>query len=344
VRFRTITTAAILSLLAAPDVRAEGKSVDEASPTERKEAGQIYSDAMADFDKDALEKALAGFRDSYHHVRSPNSHFMIARSLARLGRNAEAYAELDSVIAEADALGTRYADTSRAAGEKREQVRPRVALLTIHVAHAPKGAKYTLGGEPFDPRRLDKPIAVDPGESKVVVTPPGGVEQPWTKTIQAGDSGTIEIDLAPGEKSGVGAAAASHRPYLLEIQGHVVGETLDPPGPAVRGAGVGGRLALEISKTGVLDAMDSLALTAGADWIGTNNQKHVWIPLALQWNVWVLPKFSLFFEPGVALMVGAGTHGSPALDVGVRYQLWRSVSAVGRLGIPGATIGVSLLL
>jgi hypothetical protein len=341
---RAITTLLLLSLFAAPKALAEGKSVDEASPTERKEAGAVYANAMADFDKDDLEKALAGFRDSYHHVRSPNSHFMIARTLARLGRNAEAYSELDAVIAEADALGTRYADTSRAAAEKREQIRPRVALLTVHVTHAPKGTTYAMGGDPLDAERLGKPISVLPGETKVVVTPPGGAPQTWTKTVQAGDSGTLEIDLAPGEKAAAAAAASTHTQYLVEVEAHVVGETLDPPGPATRGAGAGGRLSLELSKTGVLDAGDSLALTAGGDWIGTGVHRHVWIPLVLQWNIWLLPKFSLFFEPGVALMVGAGTHGSPALDVGVRYQVWRKLSVVGRVGIPGATIGVSMLL
>ena len=69
-----------------------------------------------------------------------------------------------------------------------------------------------------------------------------------------------------------------------------------------------------------------------------------WIPLAVQWNIWVLPDLSLMVEPGLSLMVGEGTHGQPALDVGARYRLFRKVFAIGRVGVPGATIGVSILL
>jgi hypothetical protein len=345
VHLRTITLFFVLPLFAATPAHAESKSVDEANATEKKEAGGTYTNAMADFDKSEFEKALTGFRDSYHRVRSPNSHFMIARTLARLGRNAEAYAELDAVIAEADALGEHYAGTAHAAREKREEIRPRVALITVQVAHAPKGTTYSVGGDAIAADKLGTPIAVLPGETKVVATPPGGAERAWTKTIQAGESETLDVDLLTASKTAATSSKTSFHPkYVLEIEPHFVGETLAPPGSATRGAGVGGRLALEVSATGLLGADDSFALTAGGDWIGTSTDPHVWIPLGIQWNIWILRDLSLFFEPGVALMVGAGTHGRPALDFGARYHVWRKLYVVGRIGIPGATIGASLLL
>lgn len=340
---RTATLSLVLSVFAAASAHAGSKSVDEATALEKKEAGSTYANAMADFDKSVFDKALAGFRESYGHVRSPNSHFMIARTLAKLGRNAEAYTELDAVIAEAEALGDRYADTAHAAREKREEIRPRVALITVNVAHASKGTTYSVAGDVVDPDRLGKPIAVLPGETKVLVTPPGGAEQSFTKNIQAGESGTLDVDLTPS--AAAGANEVSYHPkYHLEIEPHVVGETLEPPGTATRGAGAGGHLSLEISRTGLIGAEDSVALTAGGDWIGTSTDPHVWVPLGIQWNVWVLKDLSIFFEPGVALMFGAGTHGRPALDVGLRYHVWKKLSVVGRVGVPVATIGASWLL
>ncbi|HEX7672233.1 MAG TPA: hypothetical protein VF395_21705, partial [Polyangiaceae bacterium] len=171
---RTATLALALSVFASTSAHAGSKSVDEATAQEKKEAGATYANALADFDKNRFDEALAGFRESYGHVRSPNSHFMIARTLAKLGRNAEAYTELDAVITEADALGERYSDTTHAAREKREEIRPRVALITINVAHAKKGTMYSVAGDVVDPDRLGKPMALLPGETKVVVTPPGG--------------------------------------------------------------------------------------------------------------------------------------------------------------------------
>ena len=340
---RPIFAAGLLPLFIATNALAIGKTVDEASPSDKKEAGSIYSDAMVDFDKNDFDKALAGFRESYARVRSPNSRFMIARTLARLGRNAEAYTELDAVIADADALGPHYSDTAHAAREKQEEIRPRVALLTLKIAHAPKGTTYVVGGDSIDESSLAKPIAVLPGETKIAAKPPAGAEQVWTKTIQAGEAGVLEVDLAEPPKDG--ATEPTLRPnYLLEGEAHVVGETLSPPGNATRGAGVGARLSLALSRTGFLGAEDSFALTSGADWIGTSTNPHVWIPVAVQWNIWVLPDVSVLVEPGAALMVGAGTHASPVLDVGLRYRVWRKLSAVGKVGIPGATIGVSMLL
>jgi hypothetical protein len=343
---RASILALLASLLGAAPALAAGKSVTEASPEEATEAGNLYAGAMAEFDRNELEKALAGFRNSYGHVRSPNSHFMVARTLARLGRNTEAYTELEAVVTEADALGDRYADTAHAAREKRDETRARIGLLTVTVGHAPKGTKVLVADEPLDPAMIGKPVPVLPGDTTVSAVTPDGERHPRTVAVAAGASATVELELAkPAQAQAKVAPEPNYHPrYRVELEAHAVGETQDPPGNATRGAGAGGRVAVELLKTGLLGTTDSLAIAAGGDWIGTSTDAHTWVPLVLQWNLWLTPALSLRFEPGAAVMVGAGTYVNPALFAGARFRVFHNLYVSGRVGIPGATLGASLLL
>lgn len=344
---RGLSFAALLApLLVAAPAFAGGKSVDDASAEEKKAAGSLYTTAMADFERSAFEEALKGFRQSYAEVKSPNSHFMIARTLARLGRNAEAYDELTAVIAEADALGGRYGDTVTAAYAKMDEIRPRVGFVVITVTGGPKGMKVLLNDEPLDTARLGKPVPVLPGPTKVSVFTGTGQPHVQSATIEAGATAAVAVDVAPkATEEGAESEPESQRdPYKLEVEAHVVGETLAPPSGASRGAGPGALIGYELLPKALLGALDSVAVTGGFDWIVSSNDPHFLIPLALQWNLWLTRDVSLRLEPGAALLVGAGTSVSPALHFGVRVRVYKRLYATGRLGIPGATLGVALQL
>jgi hypothetical protein len=323
---------------------AAGKSVTEANAAEKRAAAQKYTAAMTAFDKDDLEKALKGFQDSYGIVKSPNSHFMIARTLARLGRNAEAYDELNSVIAEADGLGEKYADTVHAAYSKLDEIKPRVGLLVVTLDNAPKGTTVTVGDEPFDLARLGKPVPVLPGETAVTAAPPGKPKRTGKVRVEAGATASLKLDLATPVPGTPPPEPVNHAPYKVELEAEVVGETLAPPAGATRGAGAGVRASFPVTATGVLGAMDNLALATGLDWIGTSTDPHFYVPAQLQWNIWLTDRISLRFEPGAALLFGAGTRVTPSLYAGARYRIWKNLYVHGRVGIPVATIGASLLL
>lgn len=330
---------------------AEGAHVDKATDTQKRDAETAYLAAMEKFDAGDYDAALEGFERSYDTVASPNSRFMIARTLARLGRNVEAYRELSAVIDQATSLGARYQDTATAARAKRDDIRPRIGLLTIRVFNMPKATRVTIDGKPakVDP---DQPVPVLPGEVTVVAAPPKGA--PVTRTVKIEMGGEAEVRLEPEEeeKTDEPDADAAHveRPghhtdYLIEVEAHGLVSTTDPPSSlAGRGVGVGGRVMVSVLGKGVLPGLnDSLAVGAGGDWVASSSDPHTWIPVVAQYNLWLVPRFSLFLEPGVAFMVGSGRFIRPAVSIGGRYEVAKRIAIIARAGLPLATVGLSYL-
>ncbi|HEX4340509.1 MAG TPA: hypothetical protein VH062_31590 [Polyangiaceae bacterium] len=334
---------ALTCLFASVRSFAAGKAVTDATPADKAAAAKAYSKGMVAFDKNQLEDALTGFRESYAQVKSPNSHFMVARTLARLGRNAEAYDELNGTIAEADGLGAKYADTVHAAYAKLDEIKPRVGFVVVTVVNAPKGTSIMVGDEPVDAPRLGKPIAVLPGDTQISASEPGKPKRIEKVHVDPGGTQSVKLDLSTPDPAIKPPEPVYHPPYRVELEADVVGETLAPPYPVTRGAGAGIRGSFPVVDRGVLGNMDNFALSAGLDWIGSSTDPHFFIPFELQWNLWLTQEFSLRFEPGVALMFGAGTRVVPSLYAGARYRIWRQLYVQGRVGIPVATIGVSML-
>ncbi len=330
--------------VAVPSLAETGHSVDDASAADQKDAQKLYAEGMDHFDHDDYDAALSAFHDSYEHVNSPNSHFMEARSLARLGRNIEAYAALEQVIAETDALGKRYADTARAARDKLAEVRPRIGLLTIKTARVPKGTHYLVSDVPIT--TLEKPIPVLPGETTIVAVTPDGVRHTQTVNVQPGADVTTTVDIvpeAPKPKDTIEEDTA-HIQYHVELEGHIAGETLSTGRDATRGAGPGFRASVVILPRGIINGLnDSLAISSGFDWLGTSDFPHTTVPILAQWNIWLAKDLSLLAEPGAELTFGIGTHIAPSVYAGLRYRVFRSVHITARVGVPNATLGASIV-
>ncbi len=346
-RLSMAAIAGAITLFGSRGAWAAGNTVEGASVEQRKEAGNLYAAAMADFGADRYEAALRGFRESYAIVKSPNSHFMIARTLAKLGRNAEAYEELEAVIAEATALGSKYEDTVTAARAKEEEIRPRIGLLRITVRDLPKGTKVTAGGEPVDPGQFGRDRPVLPGNTLVAFTMPNGAHGEKTAHLDGGGSATVELspDLVPQKTPPPEASSFierdAHGRHVVEIDAHLAIETLEPPGRAARGVGPGGRVGVTLLPQGFLTGLnDEFAVTAGADWIATSNEPHVLVPVAAQYSIWLTQEISAMLEPGLALLAGAGTHVVPVFDVGVRLKLVSRLHFVAKVGMPTSTFGV----
>jgi hypothetical protein len=255
----------------------------------------------------------------------------------------EAYQELELVIKEAEALGQRYAVTVDSAREKQAEVRPRIGMLTVSIVRAPKGSRAFIGDEALSPEQLQKPRPVLPGEARAVLQTPDGTR--YTELVQVPEGGQVTVQLsvpeAPAKTEDEEPVRLQHR---WEFGAHVVGETLLASDTTNRGAGVGARAAFQFAPNGFFGATDSFALITGIDYIATSTEPHSWVPLQIQWNFWILPRFSAMFEPGAALTFGSETRVLPAFNVGVRYRVYKKLYVTGKVGIPSATLGLSLLL
>ena len=171
-----------------------GKPVAQATPVEKKEASKTFKVAKQAFDDRRLDEALAGFRASYAVVASPNAQLMIAATLAELGRNAESYQLLDSVIANADAAAAtneKYKATAQSARDRQAETRAKVGFVTL-VNHEKIGdASVTFNGREITSDRWSKAVAVDPGDLTIMITG----QDARNHKIVAGEA--IVVDMVP---------------------------------------------------------------------------------------------------------------------------------------------------
>ncbi len=180
----------------AETAHAQGASLEAATDAQKAAAQKAFLAGAKAQEKGDHEKALAGFQESYNAVASPNSHLMVCRELVALGRHAEAYAEYEKTIAEANAAASidkKYEQTSEAAKKELEDIRSKVALVSI--TGAKPGAPLKVRGREIPESDWGKPIPVMPG---MVQVEQGGV----TKEVDAQAGGSASVDLAPAAAAG----------------------------------------------------------------------------------------------------------------------------------------------
>jgi hypothetical protein len=186
------------------------RAADAAPPEKEQKAGaqQTFDAGSKLYDAHRYEEALAAFRASYQIVASPNSHLMVARALRDLGRNVEAYAEYDAVLREAAAKGEKYESAGHAAAEERDEVRPKIALLTVRVAGDPTGVTVKIGETPVDAAALGTPMPHDPGAVVVTAAKADGSQARSEVTLVAGGASDVALTLALPEVAPPPAAPA----------------------------------------------------------------------------------------------------------------------------------------
>ena len=173
-----------------------GAPIDSATVEQKTQAGQAYKDAKAALDAGKKEEALKGFRKSYDIVASPNSLFMVVRTLQELGRFAEAYRTNKEAIEVADraaAAAAKYQATATAAHDKDKELAALVGLLTVTV-EAPIGWTLQVNGMEVPEEAVASAIAVDPGSVTVVLSTPQGNE---TRQVEVAAGATTSLTIGP---------------------------------------------------------------------------------------------------------------------------------------------------
>jgi hypothetical protein len=164
--------------------------------------------------------------------------------------------------------------------------------------------------------------------------------------------------------------------YSFELEPHVIVTPFDAPDYSSNGGyGLGVRGTIEILPDGFIPKLnDSVGIGFGLDWVhydlaryrggcrrfeptaanvpvcvdagGGASASYLYVPVVMQWNFWLHPRWSAFGEPGLAIShLNGGSLGvSPDVSVGGRFHASDNVALTLRLGYPAVTFGVSFLL
>jgi hypothetical protein len=189
------------------------------SPTKDQRAGAQKTFAVGSklYDSQHYEEALAAFRASYQIVASPNSRLMVARSLRELGHLAEAYREYDAVIAEAARGGDRYKSSGEAATEERDELKSKIALLTVRVAETKPGVTVKVGDRTLTDAELGGPVPFEPASVVVTAQSPDGASARAEVTLAAGAANEVELRLIkPVEPLAAPLPAPTPPPHVAE--------------------------------------------------------------------------------------------------------------------------------
>lgn len=190
----------LLALASAPAIAsAAGAPVNQATAAQKKEAQARFKAGMKAAESGDKEQALAEYQASYGSVASPNSHLLIARTLAELGRFDEAYLAYRETIAEATAAtGTEasYAQAAEAATAERASLEEKLGLLQVSVTGAGPDDTLEIGGRALPREGWAEPVPVMPGTVTVTLRRASGAPITKTITVTAGSSPVVELSTA----------------------------------------------------------------------------------------------------------------------------------------------------
>ncbi len=194
-------------LAAVPSVVVLGAATEAAAQTaapseaDVKQASDFFEKGSKLYDAKKFALALDEFKKSYATVASPNSHLYIARCLVGLKELRDAYLEFDKVIDEADAKAsageTKYAPTRDTARAERDELAPKLALVTPNIANADAATTLKIGGAAVPRERWGKPLPIAPGDADVVLETPGKPPVTQKLSLAAGDKKDLPLDAAP---------------------------------------------------------------------------------------------------------------------------------------------------
>ncbi len=173
---------------------AQGASLDTATAAQKTAAQKAFLKGAKASKKGKHEEALAGFKESYDAVASPNSHLMYARELVALERYAEAYQEFEKIIPEAQAAASidkKYQQAADAARADMSELESKIALVTV--TGAGEGDIIRVQGQEVPKERWGQPVAVMPGSVKVELVSSSGRET--SKEVDAAAGARVDVDM-----------------------------------------------------------------------------------------------------------------------------------------------------
>jgi hypothetical protein len=172
--------------------------VTQANRKQLDKASKVYRRALKAFEAKRFQKALALLRESFDIVASPNSQLVIAHTLVQLGREVEAYRELEAARELARQLSKvdgKYEKTVESAQKELDELSRKLAIVVVKPS-----TEVTLGDEKIAHRDWGHPLPVRPGKLRVVLEHEGR------------DEVTRELKLAAGSETEISTAPPAPKP------------------------------------------------------------------------------------------------------------------------------------
>jgi hypothetical protein len=175
-----------------PLVLTPGAAPGAADPKDKAAAASALEAGKKALAAGKLAEALAKFRESYALVAAPEAYRLAVRTVARMGRVAEAYELAFALVDELGKLTPPDPQQLAAAHEELAQLRAAVALVTVRVPSPPPDARVLVDGRELAREGWDRAFAVAPGVVRVEIAGAAGSD---AQTITAVAGGTHEVAL-----------------------------------------------------------------------------------------------------------------------------------------------------
>ena len=176
----------------------------------------------------------------------------------------------------------------------------------------------------------------------------------------------LSLLAGPASAQSIIKRPGAHPDYVFEAEPHLIFR--DRHGHGGMGFGPGFRGTVVIVDRGFISKInDSVGIGFGMDILfgdehchgGRGNNRGTChdhgtqfvLPVVMQWNFWLHRKWSVFGEPGFALIMGDNDHGDNldfdpfVLHAGGRFHFTDTITLTMRLGFPAQlSVGVSFLI
>jgi hypothetical protein len=174
----------------------------------RDEARELAKAGIAALEAGKYSEALDKLRDAEKHFHAPTHLLYIARAHVGLNELVTAHRTYVEVLGEEipNYAPPAFHEAKRAAAKEARELLSRVASLRIRVVGvAPRRVSVSIDGEAVAARRLDHPVAVEPGLHEVSAQAPGADPVSESQSAEVGSTKTVTLTLVVG-KSDTSAA------------------------------------------------------------------------------------------------------------------------------------------
>jgi len=178
-----------------PAAHAQGKAGAAAKAPSKKTrdaARKAYGAGEKAFDAGKYADALENFKKANDLIPSPHAAFWVAQCLDKLGKNDEAVAAYEALLASPD--------VAKIGGDKQDEAKARLADLKgkqvgeVNIETVPAGASVSIDGQP-QPGETPMILKLAPGAHKISITNAGYEAQELDVDVTAGQRVDKSVEL-----------------------------------------------------------------------------------------------------------------------------------------------------